>query len=305
MKNLIKKTLISTAILASSYAQADILVSVKPIGFIASSIADGIVNTDVLVPMGASPHDYSLKPQDIQKIKNADLLIWIGEDVDSFINKTSQNIEKSKQLRIADLEIIKPLLTQGEHHHHDHDGNHHHDKDDHDELETNWHIWYSPAISKVIAQQIADKLTAQYPAKKDLIQQNLAQFNQGLNSQSEQIKTQLSPFHHQGFYVFHDAYSYFNDAYGLNQTGAFTINPLVAPGAKTIAHIKEEIEEHKVSCLFAEPQFTPKVIETLQQKTGVKVGQLDPMGDKVNLGKNSYANFLQYTADSYKACLSK
>lgn len=73
--------------------------------------------------------------------------------------------------------------------------------------------------------------------------------------------------------------------------------------AKTLAKIKEEITEHKVNCLFAEPQFTPKVIESLGKATGVNVGRLDPMGDKVKLGKNSYANFLQYTADSYFSCL--
>ena len=123
--------------------------------------------------------------------------------------------------------------------------------------------------------------------------------------QSDKIKAQLAPFADKGFFVFHDAYSYFNDAYGLKQSGYFTINPLVAPGAKTIAHIKEEIEEHRVNCLFAEPQFTPKVIESLAQSTKVNVGKLDPIGDSVALGAGSYANFLQATAESYAQCLAK
>ncbi|TID13841.1 zinc ABC transporter substrate-binding protein, partial [Avibacterium paragallinarum] len=199
-------------------------------------------------------------------------------------------------------------------HHHDHgkseahEHQHNHGTDDahdhdHDELETNWHVWYSPRISQVVAEAVADKLTQQFPAKKALIEKNLAEFNRTLNAQNEKIKQQLASVQKKGFYVFHDAYTYFNEAYGLNQVGAFTINPLVAPGAKKLAHIKEEIEEHKVGCLFAEPQFTPKVIETLHKSTGVKVGRLDPMGDAVALGKDSYANFLQYTADSYYNCL--
>lgn len=72
-----------------------------------------------------------------------------------------------------------------------------------------------------------------------------------------------------------------------------------------MATIKAEIAEHKVACLFAEPQFTPKVIETLAKGTGVHIGRLDPMGDKVKLGKTAYADFLQFTADSYAECLSK
>lgn len=138
-----------------------------------------------------------------------------------------------------------------------------------------------------------------------MIAQNLSDFNRTLAEQGEKITAQLANVKDKGFYVFHDAYGYFNDAYGLKQTGYFTINPLVAPGAKTLAHIKEEIAEHKVNCLFAEPQFTPKVIESLAQNTKVNVGQLDPIGDKVNLGKNSYATFLQSTADSYMECLAK
>ena len=113
----------------------------------------------------------------------------------------------------------------------------------------------------------------------------------------------MKPVENKGFYVFHDAYTYFNKAYDLKQLGYFTINPLVAPGVKTLAKIKKEINEHKVQCLFAEPQFTPKVIKKLSAATGVKVGVLDPMGDKIALGKGSYAKFLQDMANSYLSCL--
>ena len=327
MKKLLKISAISAALLsAPMMANADVLASVKPLGFIVSSIADGVTNTQVLVPTGASPHDYSLKLSDIQKVKSADLVVWIGEDVDAFLDKPIDQLDRKKVITIADIGDVEPLLTQAHHEHfhedgdhdhkhghkhehkHEHEHGHHgheHDHDHHEGLTTNWHVWYSPAISKIVAQKVADKLTAQFPDKKDLITQNLADFNRTLAEQGEKITAQLANVKDKGFYVFHDAYGYFNDAYGLKQTGYFTINPLVAPGAKTLAHIKEEIAEHKVNCLFAEPQFTPKVIESLAQNTKVNVGQLDPIGDKVALGKNSYAAFLQATADSYAECLAK
>lgn len=318
-------------------AQANLVTSIKPLGFIASAIAEGVTDVEVIVPPGASPHDYHLKPSDVQKVKSADLMLWIGEDVDSFLEKSVESVERKKVITIADLADVEPLLGKSDHDHehdhnhaHDHDHKHEHDhKHDHqdehkhehhehkdahnhdhhhhahDDLSVNWHVWYSPQISKIVAQKIADKLTLQYPDKKDLIAQNVADFDRTLATQSEKIKAQLAPLANKGFYVFHDAYGYFNDAYGLKQTGYFTINPLVAPGAKTLATIKQEIAEHKVSCLFAEPQFTPKVIESLSKGTGVHVGRLDPMGDKVALGKNAYADFLQFTADSYAECLSK
>ena len=310
-----KKTLLAGALItAAGIAQANVVTSIKPLAFIASSIADGVTETEIVVPPGASPHDYSLKPGDVQKVKSAELLLWIGEDIDGFLEKTVDSVESKKVITIAEFAEIKPFLGKAEHHHHhdDHDHGHKHDHDhkhahehEHNELSINWHLWYSPEISKVVAQKLADRLSEQYPDKKELIAQNLANFDRTLTVQSDKIKNQLAKFNNKGFYVFHDAYGYFNDAYGLKQTGYFTINPLVAPGAKTLATIKEEIAEHKVSCLFAEPQFTPKVIETLSKGTGVHVGRLDPMGDKVALGKNAYADFLQFTADSYAECLSK
>ena len=318
----LKTTAIAAAILSfSAAASATIVTSVKPLGFIASSIANGVTDTEVLVPAGASPHDYSLKPSDVQKLKSAEMLIWIGEDVDAFLDKSIDDLDYKKVLTIKDIAAIEPFLLKGEHHHHHHgEGDVHEDHDhahkghehaheghdhEHEDLGVNWHIWYSPDISKAVAQRIAAKLLKQYPEKKDLIEKNVAEFNRTLDEQSAKIKTQLADVKEKGFYVFHDAYGYFNNAYGLKQTGYFTINPLVAPGAKTLAKIKEEIAEHKVTCLFAEPQFTPKVIESLSKGTKVNVGRLDPMGDAVKLGANSYAAFLQFTADSYAQCLAK
>ncbi|OOF81267.1 zinc ABC transporter substrate-binding protein [Rodentibacter ratti] len=322
MKKILKMSVISTALFSlPMMANADVLASVKPLGFIASAVANGVTDTQILVPTGASPHDYSLKLSDIQKVKSADLVLWVGEDVDSFLEKPINQIDRQKVITIADLAEVKPLLTQAHHEHfheegehdhkhdhkHEHKSGHEHDHDheNHEGLSTNWHVWYSPAISQIVAQKVADKLIVQFPAKKALIEKNLADFNRTLAEQSDKIKAQLAPFKEKGFFVFHDAYGYFNDAYGLKQTGYFTINPLVAPGAKTLAHIKEEIAEHRVNCLFAEPQFTPKVIESLAKSTAVNVGRLDPIGDGVALGANSYANFLQATADSYTQCLSK
>ncbi|OOF71152.1 zinc ABC transporter substrate-binding protein ZnuA [Rodentibacter caecimuris] len=307
-----KTTLILTALLAlPTVAQADVLVSVKPLGFISSAITEGVTQTQILVPPGASPHDYSLKVSDIEKVKSADLVLWIGQDIDAFLTKPISQIEGRKTLTISNFKEISPLLGKGFHDHAEHDHSHLHEHQNehhehaHDEhgMSTNWHIWYSPEISKIIADKLAAKLIEQYPDKEIKIKQNLVDFNRTLEQKNIEIKSQLTSLKNKGFYVFHDAYGYFNDAYGLQQTGYFTINPLVTPGAKTLANIKQEIAEHKVACLFAEPQFTPKVIDTLSKGTQVKIGRLDPIGESIKLGKNAYTNFLQFTADSYTDCL--
>ena len=127
MKKLLKISAVSAALLsAPMMANADILASVKPLGFIVSSIADSVTGTQVLVPAGASPHDYNLKLSDIQKVKSADLVVWIGEDVDSFLDKPISQIERKKVITIADLADVEPLLSKAHHEHFHEDGDHDH-----------------------------------------------------------------------------------------------------------------------------------------------------------------------------------
>lgn len=319
LKNINKITLALSAYAITTLANADILTSVRPLGFIASSIADGVTQTQVLVPAGASPHDYSLKPSDVKRVRDAEFVLWVGEDIDAFLEKSIEKRDPKTVLTISDIKGLESLLGETSAHHHDHEHGHDHDHDhqhsDHDhehehehehehgELEQDWHVWFSPAISQRVAEQLAEQLIQHYPQQKEKITANLAEFTQQLTEKNSKLSKQLSAFADKGFYVFHDAYRYFENAYGLKQTGYFTINPLIAPGAKKLAEIKQEIEEHKVQCLFAEPQFTPKVIETLQKGTDVKVGKLDPMGEKVSLGKGSYSAFLQQIADDFSVCL--
>lgn len=293
------------------------LTSLRPLGFIAAGIADGVTNTDVLVPVGASPHDYSLKLSDVQKLRQADLVVWVGEDVDSFLARNIAKLPPQNVVTIADLPAVKPLLLEGDehHHHHDDDDDHQdhdhqhemdddqHDDDHHEAHAINWHLWLSPQISEEIATAIAEKLQAKFPAQRAKIQANLATFKQNLAQTNNAIEEQLEPYEHKGFVVYHDAYDYFNQAYDLHQVGSFTINPIVAPGVRTLANIKEMVEHKKAQCLFTEPEFTPEVVQILHKETGVNVGVLDPLGSKIPLGKTAYTAFLHQLANNYAQCL--
>ncbi|MBE2895149.1 zinc ABC transporter substrate-binding protein ZnuA [Spirabiliibacterium falconis] len=323
-KQLLAATVLSTAALS---AQADILTTVKPIGFIAAAIAEGVTPTEVLLPAGASPHDYSMRPSDLERLKKAQLVIWVGDEMETFLESSVEKLDEKNVLEIEDIDGIKSLLGKAMHVHfhgdHDHDHKHehshdhkhadhdhkHHDHHDHDHhhdgLQTDWHVWYSPKISELVAENIAERLTALYPNKAALINSNLADFKKNIADKLASLSKQLAPVKGEGYYVFHDAYGYFERQFGLNHLGAFTINPAVAPGAKTLSEIKASITEHKAKCLFTEPQFTPRVVETLQKNTGVSVGQLDPLGEDIALGKTAYIDFLQATADSLSHCLSK
>lgn len=300
-----KKSVLSLALLgATAVSNADVLTTVKPLGFIANAITDGVTETKVLLPTSASPHDYSLKPSDVEQLQSAQLVVWIGEEMESFLEKSIDKLPKEKVLTLEDVPAIKELVEHsGEEkedkhdHKHSHDHGHSHDED--------WHIWLSPKAGEQIAEQIAERLSQQLPEQKAKIAENLANFKATLATKNSEIAKQLEPVKSKGYYTFHDAYGYFEEAYGLKSLGSFTINPTVAPGAKTLNAIKKSIAQKQAQCLFAEPQFTPKVIESLSKGTSAKVGQLDPLGAKIELSKNAYPEFLQSLADQFSDCLSK
>ena len=165
-------------------------------------------------------------------------------------------------------------------------------------------MWLSPSASETIAEQIAARLTQIMPEQQEKIANNLAAFKTSLATKHAAISTQLAGLKGKGYYTFHDAYRYFENTYGLTSLGSFTINPSVAPGAKTLAKIKKHVAQHKAQCLFTEPQFTPKVVASLKKGTNAKVGQLDPLGQHIALGKDAYPQFLQHLADQFSGCLA-
>lgn len=304
-----KKSVLSLALLgATAVSNADLLTTVKPLGFIANAITDGVTETKVLLPVSASPHDYSLKPSDVEQLQSAQLVVWIGEEMESFLEKSIEKLPKEKILTLEDVPAIKELVEHSgeekeDKHDHKHDHKHSHDHGhSHDE---DWHIWLSPKAGEQIAEQIAERLSQQLPEQKAKIAENLANFKATLATKNSEIAKQLEPVKSKGYYTFHDAYGYFEEAYGLKSLGSFTINPTVAPGAKTLNAIKKSIAQKQAQCLFAEPQFTPKVIESLSKGTSAKVGQLDPLGAKIELSREAYPQFLQSLADQFSDCLSK
>ncbi|SFC80139.1 zinc transport system substrate-binding protein [Pragia fontium DSM 5563 = ATCC 49100] len=302
-------TLLTASI--STIASAAVLTSTKPLGFIASAITDGVTTTEVLLPDGASPHDYALRPSDVQKIRSADLVIWIGPDMEAFLTKPLQQVDEKKKIQLAELKSVKPLLSQGnveddhDHAHESHDADKHEDHDEHDHHHGSYdmHIWMSPEIAKQSAIAIHDKLLELMPQNKDKLDANLEQFEQQLKQTKANIANIMHPLRGKGYFVFHDAYGYFEKTFGLTQSGHFTVNPEIQPGAQRLHNIRTQLVEHKAVCVFAEPQFQPAVINAVAQGTNVRTGTLDPLGSNIMLGKDSYMRFLTQLSQQFTSCL--
>ncbi|MGY5451224.1 zinc ABC transporter substrate-binding protein ZnuA [Agarivorans sp. MS3-6] len=282
-------------IAAPSWAsKPNILVSIKPLQLIVTSLTEGQLEVDYLISPNVSPHDYALRPSDVRRIRQADLVIWVGEELEPFLTKPLSQTN-TLQLTLLQLKGLNLIEGQEGHDHHQH-GDHHHEVDP--------HIWLGLAETRVIAAAISQQLMALQPQSKKLLEQQLARFNQRLDSLEQEIMEQLAPVKQQGYFVFHDGYSYFERQFGLNRLGEFTINPQRRPGAKTLQSIRQQLEQGSARCIFAEPQFDGALLENISKDSGAQISLLDPLGISVEQDAQGYFALLRQLANTYHECLS-
>lgn len=302
-----------TALLAVSLPvrAIEVLTTIKPLGFIAAAITDGVSKPKVLLPTGASPHDFSLRPSDIRSINSANLVVWVGPELEGFMAKPLANHPHALALTQVEGMPLFNYATQDSHDSHDHDDHDYaaHEHGDHDEGHEGHHhegvdphIWLGPTQAKVIAKAIASELGKLDPANQARYDANLAAFDTKVDAKDKVIAGQMKAVNEKGYFVFHEAYGYWERHYGMSSKGHFTVSPERRPGAKTLVDIRKALEEKQASCIYAEPQFSPAVIESVARNTGAKVLLLDEVGEQVPLGPDGYPQFMQQLADAFAQC---
>ena len=329
-----KKTLtiisliVFTFLAINSIAKAEIKVvtSIKPIHSLASYVMDGVGKPDIIVDGYNSPHNFSLKPSHAKMIEKANLIIWVGEDLETFLEKPLKTIGKNAvNVEIMDLKGIKKLKFREknifeshddhghghkEHKEHGHDEHkeHGHKEKKHDDHgheghahgEFDPHIWLDPLNAKKILKEMAKHLIENDQANESIYKENLKKANKDLDKLVKQVKSDLNKDFKS--IVFHDAYQYFEKRFKVNVLGAFTVNTDVLPGAEQLSEIREIIEHEKVTCVFSEPQFNPNIINAVAKDTNIKTGVLDPLGATLNPGKGLYFDLISNMAKSFKGC---
>ncbi|MGS3138934.1 zinc ABC transporter substrate-binding protein ZnuA [Aeromonas sanarellii] len=299
-----------TALLAVSLPvrALEVLTTIKPLGFIAAAITEGVSEPKVLLPTGASPHDYSLRPSDMRSINEADLVVWVGPELESFMAKPLAKHPHALTLTLVPGMPLFNYATQAsqDDHDHEHEAHEHGDQDDghegHHHEGVDPHLWLGPAQAKAIATAIATELGKQDPANQARYAANLAAFKGKVDARDKVIAEQMKAVNEKGYFVFHEAYGYWERHYGMSSRGHFTVSPERRPGAKTLVEIRKALEEKQASCIYAEPQFSPAVIESVARNTGARVLLLDEVGEQVQLGPDAYLQFMQQLAEAFAQC---
>lgn len=281
-----------------SFAQLNIVTTVKPVGLIAKDIVGDYANVDVLLPDSASPHDYALKPSDIRKLRQADRVIWVGPELELFLADMLAGAENATQLTRYPGMPLRYFAADDDHGHHDDHGDHH--GHSHDGIDG--HVWLGPEQSKVIAKAVYEQLVKLQPQHQAIFAANLKVFDDAVDDTVKALNQQFAQTGKHGYFLFHDGYGYFEHQFGLTPLGHLTIDPERKPGAKTLVAIRKAIQEGQAKCVFSEPQYNPAIIEALVKNSQTKVTLLDPMAKNLQVGKDSYIDFLRGLGESYSSC---
>ena len=335
MKNLKKTTLILTilsflTLFTSANAEIKVVASIKPIHSLVSYLMDGVSKPSLIVDGYASPHGFALKPSHAKMLQEADIIFWVGEDLENFLEKPLTSIaKKAEKIELMEAHGLNKLKfrernifddhddhhddhghkKKDDHDDHGHDEDGHKKKDDHDDHddheghhhgEFDPHIWLDPINAKIILNEMVEHLIENDAKNASTYKSNLDKALKDIDKLTMEVMTELSQS--TSSIVFHDAYQYFEKRFNVNVLGAFTVNTDVMPGAEQLAEIREIIEHDKVSCIFSEPQFNPDIINAVAKDMDIKTGVLDPLGATLNPGKDLYFDLIKNMSKSFKGC---
>ncbi|MCX8042690.1 MAG: zinc ABC transporter substrate-binding protein [Desulfobacterota bacterium] len=268
----------------SSERTITIFVSIMPQAFFIEQIAGTRGSVQVLVKPGQSPHVFEPTPQHIVLLRKAELYFTVGLPFEKKLIEKIHTV--APQLLWIDTSAGIPLRR--------YDGCEEHAPGDDGNADP--HIWLSPMLIKKQAETIADALCRYDPVGCLIYRDNFERFHAKLDALDAQIREKLSPFKGQEVFVFHPAFGYFTDAYGLRQVAIESEGK--EPGARSLAQIVARARNKRIQVIFADRQFSTKSADAVARQIGADVIVLDP------LAKDCFEN-LRSIADLFAAALSK
>ena len=279
---------------------SEIVVSVKPLHSLVSAVAEGSHSVSLLIDGSMSPHNFALKPSHAKLLNNAKVVFYIDDQLESALKKTVRGLPKDvKVVQISKIKNLKLLSTRAGNNWEE-DGHDHHD---HGHGSYDVHFWLDPNNATQIIKGIIQELSKVYPENINIYKDNAKKAIKEIKKTDLVIKTMLDSIKDKPYIVFHDAYQYFEKAYGLNAIGSILIDPELPPSPRRIINIRSKIKSLKAHCVFREPQFKAEIINTVIEDTNVKVGLLDPLGAALKPGPNMYNNLLKDISENLKTCL--
>ena len=284
---------------SSLNAEVKVVATIKPIHSLVAGVMDGLGSPSLIVDGSNSPHNFSLKPSHAKMIEDAEIIFWVGEDLETFMIKSLESIaNNATKVSFMDLDNITKLkfkeenILEVEGYDDDHD--------DHADGEFDAHIWLDPKNAIEIVNEIAKTLSLKDPNNKNVYYSNAEKLNHSLNELIKKINLSINK--DARFIVFHDAYQYFEKRFDVSSAGALILNEEALPSAKKVSEIHKIIKKQNINCIISEPQFNPNIIKSIAQDSSILTRSFDPLGSSFDTNKNLYFEMILSLSNSLKDC---
>lgn len=286
---------------APAVAAPKVVASLKPLHSLVAGVMAGLGEPGLLIAGGGSPHGASLRPSQARALSKADLVFWVGAELEGALIKPIAALAGgARVVALAEAPGLTLLEAREGGRWEAHDEGPGEAADGPRDL----HLWLDPDNGRRIIDVAAQALSAADPANAALYHRNAADMTTRLEALDRELAARLAAARSRPFVVFHDAYQYFERHYGLNAAGAITVNPERPPGARRLREIRAKIGELGAVCLFSEPQFEPALVDTVIQGTAARTGTLDPLGAALPAGPEAYFELLRGLAGALTTCLT-
>ncbi|HHJ80418.1 MAG TPA: zinc ABC transporter substrate-binding protein [Candidatus Tenderia electrophaga] len=279
-----------------------VVVSIAPIHSLVAGVMDGVAEPVLLVRGNSSPHGYRLKPSQARSLQRADLIVWVGESMEGFLVRPLANLDSSKMvvelMNAPGMQLLDGReggvwrADQKDHGH-----------DNHDRGKTDAHLWLDPENALTIVRLVAARLSALDAGNAVTYKANGKRLQKKLLALDKQLKQTLAAVKQTPYLVFHDAYQYFEQRYGLLAIGAIMSGAENKPGARRLTQIRQRVKTAKARCVFSEPQFPSKLIQIVTEGTNLKSATLDPMGMGLEPGETLYFELMHKLGQDLLGCL--
>ena len=306
----------ATAALMSSTALADVpnvAVDIAPVHSLVARVMQDVGAPDLIIKSGASPHDYRLRPSEAKALQDANLVIWMGKELTPWMEDAVKTLSTEAAIltllekdETTLLEFRESVLFE-EHDHDDHSDEDHAETEDqgHDEHAHGAHdphAWLSPENAKIWLNLIAAQLSTADPDNASTYFVNAAAAVTEIDTLMADVSTMLDPIRGNSFIVFHDAYQYFETVFEFPASGAISLGDATDPSPARIARVQGRIQEQKIQCLLAEPQFKKGLVVTVLEGTDAKTSIIDPLGDALEPGPALYPQLIRNMAKTLVDC---
>ena len=275
---------------AGTVASPVVAVTIKPLHSLVAGVMKGVGQPLLVMRSNASPHHYSLKPSERRALADAELVFWIGAELEAFMPRVIDSLDHAKDIPLIESPGLLQLPARSVHEH----------GEAHAHIDP--HVWLSPQNAHVMVDAIADALGKLDPAHAQTYQANRERLHQRISAGDSLARDRLAG-KTSGFLSYHDAYQYFEHAYGLKHAGFLSSGEEINPGAKYVHELRNKIREQQLHCLFYEAPARPALVDTLTQGLGIDAIEIDAMGMRLEAGEDAWFDIINGLTEAFESCL--